>query len=384
MRSRVALVSLVGMVAVPIALLAMTHTSMPSDMEIPASGPSIGARVSQAPTQPEATDRTVTWVPPQHDRRVEHQASPDARLGAGEADAEGGEEETGDARLSGGLGEPAPGVGDPLKATILVAGDIASCAWTSDSATARLVDSLPGVVMTAGDNAYQYGTYREFRDCYGPTWGRFRERTRPTPGNHEWYTPGAEGYFRYFGALAGPAKRGYYAFDAGAWRVYALTSDCSSVGGCRNGTPQNTWLRKDLADHPRQCVLAVWHRPRFSSGTHGSSPRGNALLKVIYRAGGDVVVNGHDHIYERFAPARPDGSPDQDFGIRQFIVGTGGAPLYAIERPYAPNSRVRDATSHGVLRLTLEADRYAWEFLPVPGDTLRDQGSGTCHGAPPQ
>lgn len=273
--------------------------------------------------------------------------------------------------------------GDPPSAIILVAGDIASCAWQADSATAQLVEDLPGIVMTAGDNAYQEGTYRQFRDCYDPTWGRFSERTRPTPGNHDWYTTGARGYFRYFGDLAGPAGRGYYAFDAGAWRVYALASDCSDVGGCRKGSPQHTWLKQDLAAHPTDCVLAVWHQPRFSSGPHGDSKRPISLLQRLHRSGADVVVNGHDHIYERFAPARPDGTRDRAYGVRQFIVGTGGGPLYRVEQPYAPNSQVRDATSHGVLRLTLEADGYTWEFMPVPGDTLRDAGSGTCHAPPP-
>jgi len=271
----------------------------------------------------------------------------------------------------------------PRRATILVAGDIASCAWKKDSATARLVDALPGIVMTAGDNAYQSGTYRQFRDCYAPTWGRFRDRTRPTPGNHDWVTPGARGYFRYFGDLAGPAGRGYYAFDAGAWRVYALTGDCSAVGGCRNGTPQNTWLKEDLASHPRDCVLAVWHQPRFSSGPHGTSTRTNALLKVLYGAGAEVVVNGHDHLYEMFAPARPDSTLDPEYGIRQFIAGTGGGPLYSFREPFAPNSRVRSSSAHGVLRLTLEADRYTWEFLPVAGTTFSDEGAGACHGSPP-
>lgn len=279
-------------------------------------------------------------------------------------------------------GAAAP-TGDPPSATILVAGDIASCEWQADSATARLVDGLSGIVMTAGDNAYQEGTYRQFRDCYDPTWGRFRERTRPTPGNHDWYTTGARGYFRYFGDLAGPADRGYYAFDAGPWRVYALTSDCSDVGGCRKGSAQHTWLKQDLAAHPTHCVLAVWHQPRFSSGPHGDSKRPISLLQRLHRSGADVVVNGHDHIYERFAPAGPDGTLDRTYGVRQFIVGTGGGPLYRVQEPFAPNSRIRDATSHGVLKLTLEADRYTWEFLPVPGDTLRDEGSGTCHAPPP-
>jgi hypothetical protein len=269
-------------------------------------------------------------------------------------------------------------------ATILVAGDIASCEWRADSRTANLIDSLAGTVMTAGDNAYDTGTDREFRDCYGPTWGRFRDRTRPAPGNHDWVTTGAGGYFRYFGERAGPAGRGYYAFDAGSWRVYSLSTDCGYVGGCAKGSEQHTWLKQQLASHPNACVLAVWHQPRFSSGPHDDGKRPLPLLQLLHRWGGDVVVNGHDHIYERFAPARPDGTLDREYGVRQFIVGTGGGPLYSTSQPYAPNSKVRDSSSHGVLRLVLNADAYTWEFLPVSGDTFRDAGSGTCHGKPPR
>jgi acid phosphatase type 7 len=284
---------------------------------------------------------------------------------------------------SGRTADRSPASEAPATATVIVAGDIAGCAWRHDSATARLVDAIPGIVMTAGDNAYQTGTYRQFRDCYHPTWGRFRDRTRPTPGNHDWATAGAAGYFRYFGRLAGPPGRGYYKFDAGEWRVYALAGDCRAVGGCRDGSPQYRWLQRELAAHPRRCVLAVWHQPRFSSGVHGSSSATKPLLRLLFRAGAEVVVNGHDHLYERFAPARPDGTVDRVHGIRQFIVGTGGAPLYHFREPFAPNSRVRNASTHGVLRLTLKADRYAWEFIPVPGKTFTDDGSGRCHGRPP-
>lgn len=175
--------------------------------------------------------------------------------------------------------------------------------------------------MTAGDNVYQKGSWGRFRDCYAPTWGRFRDRTRPTPGNHDWAVPGAAGYFKYFGALAGPAGRGYYAFDAGTWRVYALSGDCWAVGGCQGGSAQYRWLKASLAAHPAACVLAVWHEPRFSSGPHGSATAVRPLLKLLYAAGAEIVVNGHDHEYERFAPASPNGAADPVHGIRQFVVG---------------------------------------------------------------
>ena len=199
--------------------------------------------------------------------------------------------------------------------------------------------------------------------------------------DHEWAKPDAVGYFRYFGTLAGPSGRGYYAFDAGSWRVYALAGDCWAVGGCRMGSPQHGWLAADLAAHPAACVLAVWHQPRFSSGPHGSSTATRPLLKLLYDAGAELVVNGHDHDYERFAPARPDGTADPAHGIRQIVAGTGGAPLYPFRKTLAPNSEVRDNEHKGVLQLTLDVDAYAWEFLPVkPGFT--DSGSGACHGEP--
>lgn len=262
-------------------------------------------------------------------------------------------------------------------------GDIASCSYDGDSKTADLVAAIPGIVMTAGDNVYQKGSWGRFRDCYAPTWGRFRDRTRPTPGNHDWAVPGAAGYFKYFGALAGPAGRGYYAFDAGTWRVYALSGDCWAVGGCQGGSAQYRWLKASLAAHPAACVLAVWHEPRFSSGPHGSTTAVRPLLKLLYAAGAEIVVNGHDHEYERFAPASPNGAADPVHGIRQFVVGTGGAPLYTFSTTPAPNSEVRNNTTRGVLKLTLGAGSYSWAFVPVAGNTFTDSGSGSCHGAPP-
>jgi 3',5'-cyclic AMP phosphodiesterase CpdA len=271
----------------------------------------------------------------------------------------------------------------PPTQTIVVAGDIAGCAWRGDESTARLVELIPGIVMTAGDNVYQTGTLRQFRRCYHPSWGRFRNRTRPVPGNHDVVTPGAAGYFQYFGWRAGPRRRGWYAFDAGAWRVYALNTNCRTIGGCKEGSAELHWLRADLAAHPRRCVLAVWHHPRYSSGLHGNRKASRAFLSALYEAGADIVVNGHDHIYERFAPARPNGTADPEHGIRQFIVGTGGAPLYRASRPFAPNSRRRISSRHGVLRLALEWDRYQWAFIPVRGgSSVRDRGASRCHEAP--
>jgi 3',5'-cyclic AMP phosphodiesterase CpdA len=273
-------------------------------------------------------------------------------------------------------------VAGPPTETIVVAGDIAGCGWRADSATARLVQGIPGIVMTAGDNAYPSGTLRQFRECYGPTWGRFRDRTRPVPGNHDRVSDRGAAYFEYFGWRAGPPGRGYYTFTAGTWRVYALDTNCRAIGGCKEGSAEYRWLKADLAAHPSACVLAVWHHPRYSSGTHGSLTASRALLRLLYDAGAEIVVNGHDHVYERFAPMRPNGRRDLQFGIRMFVAGTGGAPLYGFPRGRLRNSRVRNATTHGVLRLTLRPGRYAWRFLPVPGGSFTDSGTGVCHDAP--
>jgi hypothetical protein len=260
--------------------------------------------------------------------------------------------------------------------TIIAAGDVAECPRGAAEATARLVEQMPGVVAVLGDEAYPTGSDRDFATCYAPTWGRFRARSRPVPGNHEYSAGTAAAYFRYFGSLAGPAGLGYYSYEAGAWHVVALNSGID-VGPA---SPQARWLRADLAAHPAACTLAYWHTPRFSSGMHGPRPRMAAFWQILYDAGADVVLSGHDHMYERFAPMDSAGRRDDARGIRQFVVGTGGAGLYRA-RGRTPNSQALDDSTHGVLRLSLERGRYAWEFVPVPGAAFRDAGRGTCHGA---
>ncbi len=273
----------------------------------------------------------------------------------------------------------AAGEGDAAPAQVLVgAGDIASCASVGDEATAALLDEIPGTVFTAGDNVYDHGTPVEFARCYEPSWGRHRARTRPAPGNHDYGTPHAAGYFGYFGEAAGPSERGYYSYDLGAWHIVVLNSNCGAAGGCGPGSPQERWLRADLAAHPAACTLAYWHHPRFSSGPHGGSTAVRAFWQALYEAGAEIVINGHDHLYERFAPQDPDGRLDEEHGIRQFTVGTGGAGLYAVRRR-APNSEVVNTATFGVLKLTLYPDRYEWEFIPVPGGGFTDRGSGSCH-----
>ncbi|MBF8290053.1 MAG: Metallophosphoesterase, partial [Chloroflexi bacterium] len=273
---------------------------------------------------------------------------------------------------------PTPSPTPPASAGVVLvgAGDIASCGLTADSATAKVVAGIAGTVFTAGDNAYELGSAAEFRDCYGPTWGAFRDRTYPAPGNHDYGTSGAGSYFSYFGARAGPVAGGWYAYDLGDWRIYSLNSNCAEVG-CAAGSQQEQWLRADLAALPRACVLAYWHHPRFSSGQHGNGPEVGPLWNALYDAGAEVVINGHDHDYERFAPQTPAGAADPARGIRQFVVGTGGASLRGFSTTRA-NSEVRNSTTFGVLKLTLSSGSYAWQFVPAGSGTFTDSGTGTC------
>jgi Calcineurin-like phosphoesterase len=256
------------------------------------------------------------------------------------------------------------------------AGDIARCSWDGDEATARLLDDIPGTVFAAGDNAYWDGTIKEFDQCYGPSWGRHRDRTRPVPGNHEYQTAGAAGYKAYFGSLAMPSGTTWYAYDLGAWRIYALDSECLAVGGCGAASAQGRWLTDDLARHPRRCVAAIWHVPLFSSGEHGSNRRMAWAWRTLDAAGAELVISGHDHDYERFARQHADGSRSEN-GLREFIVGTGGAKL----RPFRwalRNSVVRWSGSNGILVLTLHPSGYSWRFAAVPGSSFRDAGTTPC------
>jgi hypothetical protein len=266
-------------------------------------------------------------------------------------------------------------------AAILVgAGDIADCRDLSGAeATAKLLVQVPGTVMAVGDLAYPDGSKKNFV-CYDKTWGRVKSRTRPAPGNHEFRSAGASPYFHYFGAAAGDLKAGYYSYELGTWHVIVLNSECQAVGGCQAGSPQDKWLRADLAAHPAACTLAYWHKPLFSSGgAHGNELTVKPFFQALYEANADVVVNGHDHDYERFAPQDPEGSPDSKRGIREFVAGTGGKNLRPFGEP-KPNSELRDATAFGVLKLTLKPNSYEWQFIPQAGKSFTDSGSGNCHG----
>ncbi len=266
----------------------------------------------------------------------------------------------------------------PAYSVLVGAGDIASCGSTGDTATANLIGGIPGTVITLGDNAYETGTTTDFTHCYDPTWGAFKDRTRPAPGNHDYLTTAARGYFSYFGPAAGDPTKGYYSYNRGQWHIVIINSSCPQVGGCQAGSAQEQWLRADLASSPKFCTLAYWHHPRFSSGEHGSLAYMQPIWQALYDANVDVVLNGHDHDYERFAPQDPAGNADPTRGIREFVVGTGGKNHRQFGT-LAPNSEVRDATSWGVIKLRLYARSYDWQFIPVPGSTFTDSGSGACH-----
>ncbi len=273
---------------------------------------------------------------------------------------------------------PAP-TGDPV---IIAVGDIASCSSPGDELTAALVDKIPGTILAVGDIAYEHGSADDFTNCYNPSWGRFKNRTRPAPGNHDYVTRYAQGYYDYFGELAGPPNQGYYSFDVGAWHIISLDSnvDARVVG------TQGKWLRADLKAHPGTCTLAFWHHPIFSTDI---SPDTNYTVKqlwwLLYLYGADVIINGHVHYYERFAPQTSSGQSDPQRGIREFVVGTGGAFLLPkIAAKIAPNSEVIDNVTWGVLKMTLHSTSYDWEFIPVEGKTFHDSGSASCVNAPQQ
>jgi len=277
----------------------------------------------------------------------------------------------------------------PTPVVLVGAGDIAVCDTPGAEITARLIEQMPGAaVFTAGDNTNELVTDpAPLKPCFDQTWGRFKDRIRPAPGNHEYFYEGASDYFAYFGAAAGEPGQGWYSYDLGGaspndggWHIVVLNSECDQVGGCQEGSPQETWLKADLAAHPALCSLAIWHRPRFSSGYHGSSPVTQDLWKDLYAAGAEMVISGHDHDYERFAPMDAEGGLDPAHGIVQFVVGTGGVPGPGAIRPtLADNSQVVITGVYGVLKLSLRPGGYDWAFVAEQGKTESDSGRGECH-----
>ena len=280
---------------------------------------------------------------------------------------------------------PLPTVPAATAATAVMvgAGDIGTCTGNGDAATARLLDRIGGTVFTLGDNTYVDGTAKEFANCYGRTWGRHKRRTAfAVAGNHDYNTPGASAYFRYFGDAAGDPAKGYYSRTLGAWQVVVLNSNCDEIGGCHAGSPQERWLRKVLDESNARCTVALWHHPAFSSGTrHRSDPVYRPFWKALYDHGADVVLVASDHVYERFGLQTPAGNADSRFGLRQFTVGTGGRSHQAFRSPL-PHSEVRNGQTYGVLKLTLAPDHYDWRFVPEKGKKFTDSGTTACHGAP--
>jgi acid phosphatase type 7 len=264
--------------------------------------------------------------------------------------------------------------------TVVAVGDIGVCDSNRDSATATLAAQTTGTILALGDIAYPDGTAANFSQCFEQSWGRLKDRIRPTPGNHEYNTPDAAPYFAYFGSAAGRPGEGWYSFDVGAWHVVSLNSNCNQIeGGCKAGSPQEQWLRQDLADNPAQCTLAFWHAPRFSSGReHGGTKDVADLWSALTDAGAEVVLTGHEHLYERFAPMDADGEKDEARGLREFVVGTGGAESYRFGRSRG-GSEARIDDTPGVLKLTLGATSYSWDFVPVTADGKGDSGTDRCH-----
>lgn len=278
--------------------------------------------------------------------------------------------------------------GNPV---IMAAGDIAcspddikkvkasgkSAACKMQETADLLVKQPLAAVLALGDLQYPKGELANFQASYNRSWGKVKSMTWPVPGNHEYYTPQATGYYQYFGAIAQDPRQGYYSYDLGKWHLIALNSNCKDVS-CAPGSPQEQWLKADLAANQHKCTLAYWHHPRFSSGLHNNNADTAAFWQALYAAGADVILTGHDHEYERFAPQTPDAKADPQRGIRQFVIGTGGFNLRPF-RNQQVNSEVRHSDSFGVLKLTLKPQSYDWQFVPIQGQTFQDSGSAKCH-----
>lgn len=261
----------------------------------------------------------------------------------------------------------------PVTAVLVGAGDIALCGSPGAGATANLLDGIDGTIVAIGDLAYMSGTEQEFLKCYDPFWGHHRSRTRPIPGNHEYMTQAGAPYYAYFGDRAGAPGAGYYSYRAGSWLVLAFNSNIP----LRAGSQQYEWARAELRSETGKCVAAYVHHPPFSSGPNGPCSDVRDLWGLLNEYGVELLLSGHDHIYERFAPQDASGRLDLARGVRQFVVGTGGHELYRFERLQA-NSEARYA-GWGVLKLTLGPESYTWDFIPTTGGAFGDSGTTPCH-----
>jgi acid phosphatase type 7 len=275
------------------------------------------------------------------------------------------------------------GLSAPQTFVMVGAGDIAGCNSAGDEATAKLVTGVlelnpSAVVFTLGDNVYPNGTSQEFTDCYNPSWGSFKARTRPVPGNHDYNTTNATGYYGYYGAKAGDPSKGYYSYNLGAWHIVVVNSNCWAVGGCETGSSQEKWLRQDLKSSSNTCQIVMWHHPRFSSGLeHGNNDFMQDIWKAASENNVELVLNGHEHTYERFAPMNAVGEADSG-GTTEILVGSGGISHYHLGIK-KPNSQTFNADTYGVLKLELATSGYKFEFLPEPEKTFTDAGAGACH-----
>lgn len=287
---------------------------------------------------------------------------------------------------------PTPGPTPDPDPIVAAAGDIACGTGTPRGVPCRQMDTSellvgirPSAVLALGDNQYENGEFQDYMRFYDQSWGRLKPITRPAPGNHEYQSTGARGYFDYFAgagrvgsAVTGNRGEGWYSFDVGTWHVISLNSNCSDIGGCGANSRQVSWLRGDLQANRVPCTLAFWHHPRFGSGQSRDNRVYQPFWEALYELGADVVLVGHDHSYERFAPMNPQGQLDRARGIRQFVVGTGGHSF----QPFGdalPNSEVRNNNTFGVIKMRLRPGSYEWAFQPVPGGTFSDSGSDTCH-----
>ena len=267
--------------------------------------------------------------------------------------------------------------------TVYTAGDIADCSSKTlaaySAATAEIINTgiaqnPKAIVLTLGDHTYPVGTPAEFETCYEPTWGKFKNRTYPIPGNHEYYIPSAYPYFEYFGAAAGSQQRPYYSFNKGTWHIIALDSNLKK----ERRQEQLDWLAEDLKNNRSSCTLAYWHHPMYSSGLRGNNDKMKPAWEMLMAAKADLVLSGHEHFYERFALQNSQGEKDDQTGIREIIIGTGGAKLMPAlwQRQH---SEVLNAKAHGVLKLDLKKQGYEWQFLAVEGSSFTDEGSADCH-----
>ena len=363
--------AIVSVTQAPVAAVNVT----PSSATIPANGTVQLTATPKDANGNALTGRTVTWGSSAPSIAAVNGSGFVAGLAAGTA--------TISATSEGIVGTSAVTVQSASGPAVLAgAGDIADCSRVSQEGTARVLDGIVGQVATFGDGAYPDGSLADYMNCFDPSWGRHKARTRPATGNHEYnhgQSAGAPGYYAYWGAAAGDSGIGYYSYTLGTWHIVVINSSLDMSAG----STQERWLRADLAAHPATCTLAYWHHPRFSSGGNGSTVETQPIWQALYDFGAEVVLNGHDHDYERFAPQTPTGALDNTNGIREFVVGTGGNSLYSFDIPPIANSQIRSNVNYGVIKLTLWPTSYDWQFIPVAGGTFTDAGSASCHSGSP-